>query len=457
MSSAGINFSGLASGIDTKSVIEALLAVERKPLAALQTKRTSYEKQKTLFGDFESKLGKLKTAADALKTAGKFLEFKATPEKEDYFTATASSGATSGSYDIRVLDLAKAKVATSAGQADKGTSTYGSGTLYITVGSTTKQITFDGSETLQDVAARINEVGTSSGAGELVQATVLDTGNGTNRYQLVLTAKTSGLDGAFTLNTTELDTGLKTLFDGFTTSTTASDAHITIDGVDVYRSKNQIDDAIAGVTLNLKAKSPGAVDTKLTITTDTTAVAKKVKDLVDAYNDVVAFVKGQNEQDSKGNAKNPLFGDSTLSTIRGSLRTVVGTTFDTGNPSYSMLAQMGVTSDRDGKLTFDETKFSAAVVKGETAVRSLFSDTTKGIANALSSRIESYTSSVDGIILARKQGFDRLVKNVDDQIAQGERRLGNYELQLKNKFSAMESMLSRLQSQGSALGSIGRR
>src|SRR6185295_2952268 len=100
MSSAAINFSGLASGIDTKSVIEALLAVERRPITALQTKRTGYEQSKSLFGTLETKLTALKTKASALKSAGSFLEFKATPEKEDFYTATASNGATSGSYSI---------------------------------------------------------------------------------------------------------------------------------------------------------------------------------------------------------------------------------------------------------------------------------------------------------------------------------------------------------------------
>lgn len=453
MSSAGINFSGLASGIDTKSVIEALLAVERKPLAALQTKRTGYDKSKALFTDFETKLTKLKTAADSLKTAGKFLEFKATPEKEDYYTATASSGATAGTYGIEVLSLAAAKVATSAGQADKSTTKFDSGTLYVTVGTNVKQIELS-NKSLDEIAAAIND--TTNGAGDLVQATVLDTGNGTNRYQLVLTSKTAGADGAFSLNTSELEPGLRNLFQGFTTTTPASNAHIKIDGVDVYRSTNQIDDAITGVTLNLKAVSPTNTKTKLTITTDTTAVAKKVSDLVDAYNDVVSFVKTQNEQDSKGNAKNPLFGDSTLSTIRSSLRSVMGTTFDTGDQAYSMLAQVGLTSDRDGKLTFDTTKFATAVTKGESAVKKLFTDSGRGIASSLATRIDAYTSSVDGIILARKQGFDRLAKNVDDQIAQGERRLTAYEEQLKAKFSAMETMISRLQSQGGALNSIGR-
>src|SRR5262249_5896399 len=98
--------------------------------------------------------------------------------------------------------------------------------------------------------------------------------------------------------------------------------------------------------------------------------------------------------------------------------------------------------------------FSAGVAKSEKAVRSLFTDSAKGIATRLFDTVDRYTSTVDGILQTRKQGFDRLMKDADDQIAQGELRLTNYEEQLKTKFAAMEEMLSKLQSQGSSLNSI---
>ena len=51
MSSAGISFGGLASGLDTKAIISALVAVEERPIRALETKKTSINKQKSLYGD----------------------------------------------------------------------------------------------------------------------------------------------------------------------------------------------------------------------------------------------------------------------------------------------------------------------------------------------------------------------------------------------------------------------
>lgn len=454
MSSAGINFSGLASGIDTKAVIEALMAVERRPLLALESKKKSFEKQKSLFGDFETKLSKLRTAAKAMKTATSFLDYKAAVDSDTFFTATASSGATTGSYDIKVTQLAQAKVGHSNGRADKATAADYQGDFKLTVNGNDYTVSLASASTLEQVASAIN----SSSAGAVVQATVLDTGSGAAPYQLVLTSKTTGANGAFTIDSTGANTNLTALLAevAANTSTAAQNAIIEVNGIGVTRSTNTITDAIAGVTLNLKSKHTTGT-TKLTLTTDATAVAKKVKDFVDAYNEVVEFVRTQNEQDTKGNAKNPLFGDSTLSTIRSTLRGIAGATFDTGNPAYSMLALVGVSSDKDGKLNFDQTKFEAAVVKDEVAVKKLFTDTANGIALRIHDQADKYLSSVDGLLLTRKQGFDRLVKQVDDQIAQGSRRLESYEKQLKQKFSAMEALVSRLQGQGSALGAVTRR
>ena len=44
MSSAGISFGGLASGLDTKAIISALVAIEERPIRALETKKTGYTK-----------------------------------------------------------------------------------------------------------------------------------------------------------------------------------------------------------------------------------------------------------------------------------------------------------------------------------------------------------------------------------------------------------------------------
>ena len=235
--------------------------------------------------------------------------------------------------------------------------------------------------------------------------------------------------------------------------TAGTDASLTVDGIAVTRSSNSVADAIAGVTLELKAADVNKHVT-VTVSTDSEATAKKASDFVDAYNAVVDFVTKQNALGADGKAQNPLFGDSALRSIRSSLRTIVGSTFATGSSAISMLAQVGITSDRDGKLTLDKTKFAAALASDETAVRTLFTDATSGIATRLQSQIDNYTNAQDGLIKSRRDGYDATIKNTQSRIEQATARLDRYQQQLQDRYARLETLLGKLQSQGNSLSSI---
>lgn len=454
MSSAGISFGGLGSGLDTRAIISALMAVERRPITALESKKASLNSSKNLFGDFKKLLSDLDTKAQSLRTTTDFLEMKAASSDEDVLAARAGSTATPGSYQIKVLALASSQVSVSNGRAAKDDPVFGDGTFFLNVNGTDHPIDIGAgtgyASTLDGIAQAIRDKGLD------VTAEVVDTGQtGASRYQLVMRSTTVGSQGAFSLT---LDSGNAAL-DSLITEVNANqrapgqDAHLLYNGVDVYRSSNSVGDLIPGVTLDLKS-----VDTvnpvTVTITTDAEETSKKIKEFVDAYNKVVDFVKTQNELDADGGAKNPLFGDSTLRSIRSSLRSVVGGSVATGNSAITLLANAGITSDRDGKLTFNQSKFEEKLGEDEQAVASLFSATDVGIAAKLSTQLSSYTSSVDGIIKTRQDGFDRMIKDAQRRIDQGEQRLARFEQNLEQRYANLETQIARLQGQGSALSGI---
>lgn len=457
MSTAGISFGGLASGLDTKAIIAALVAVERRPIAQLEQKKTALNKQKDLFGDLGNLLRKLSDSAVALKRTTDFLAMRAASDDEALLTASASGSATPGSHRVQVVALATAEVRSSNGRADRNATSYGDGTLQIDVGGRTHFISFGAgtgyASTLDGIAQAIN------GADIDVAADVVDTGGtGANRFQLVVRGKTTGSAGDFSI---EVDSSTNSALDALIAEinlpanqrTGAQDAHIRLNGIDVHRSSNSIADAIPGVTIELRAADQNKTVT-LTISTNAEETSKKVKDLVDAYNKVVDFFTTQNERDSEGRAKNPLFGDTTLRSIRSSLRSQIGAVVGTGNMAYQMLAQIGVTSDTQGKLTLNQSKFEEALATDERAVAAIFTDAANGIAGKLETQIKTYTDSVDGLLGTRRQGFDRMIKQTQSRIDQSERRLEQYEKQLTQRYAALEQQLSRLQGQGSSLSGI---
>ncbi len=461
MSSSGINFSGLASGLDTRAIIDALMAVEARPIRGMETRQKALRNAKGLFADLDGLLDKLRDAANGVRRTGSFLDYKVALDNETYVGATIGGNAQAGTWDVKVTELARAKVSASNGKADKDATGYGTGTLLLSVGTRTAQVAIDGNNnTLEGIAGAINSAGLD------VQAQVLDTGaSGSQRYKLVVSSTKTGADNAFTLTFDEGSAALQTLVGEVNTAgsanqvAVASNALFTVNGVQVSRPTNTVSDAINGLTLDLKGIHPssGANDkTRITITADATKTAEKVKAFVNAYNSVLDFVEKQNALGEDGKAKNPLFGDTTLRSVRSSLRNVVGGSVATGNEAYALLSQVGISSDRSGRLTFTQSALETAITTDEDAVERLFTDSQNGIATRMYEQVDVYTHAVDGMFKARSDGYERLIKDFDRRIEVAERRLESVERQLVNKFSAMETLVSRLQGQGSSLSSLNR-
>jgi flagellar hook-associated protein 2 len=454
MSTAGISFGGLASGLDTRAIISALVAVERRPIAQLEAKKTSLNKQKSLFGDLGGLLDKLHAASKALKATTDFLQMKAASDDETLLTATAGGSATPGTHTINVVSLATAQVHSSSGSAAADASFGGPASLQIDIGGNTHILSIN-SPTLQSIADAIN------GEGIGVRADVVDTGNtqngGANRYQLVVRATETGAQNGFTLTYDDGDAAFQGLVADISANvrTAAQDAHIQLSGgIDIYRSTNQITNVIGGVTLDLRGANPGKAVT-VTVSTDAEETSKKLQEFVDAYNGVVDFFQKQNGVDAEGKASSPLFGDSMLRSVRSNLRGVVGGLVSgTGNDSYQLLSQLGITSDREGKLTLNTSKFEEALADDEQAVAAVFTNAAAGIATRIMTQIDVYTDSVDGLIKTRTDSFDRQVRDTQNRIDQSERRLDLYEQQLEAKYANLESLLARLQGQGNSLSSF---
>ena len=324
MSSAGISFGGLGSGLDTQSIIAALMALERRPLAALEQKKSSYGQQKSLFSDLDSLLDKLREAAQKLRTTTDFLSMGATSSDEDILTVSAASNATPGSHQVTVNSLATAQ-ANGAGSIDPDITSHGNGTIWITTAGGVHSVDVGSgsgyTSTLEGIRDAINDQDFE------VTASVVDTGiAGNDRYQLVLRSDVVGSDGAFTIALDSGSAGLQALIDELNTNvlTPAQNASIDINGVTIERSSNSITDVIPGGTLNLASAPTPARSVTITVTTDAEETAESVQEFVDAYNEVVDFVSGQNAVGEDGEARNPLFGDTTLRSIRSTMRSIVG-------------------------------------------------------------------------------------------------------------------------------------
>ena len=437
-----ITFSGLATGINTSALIDQLVQVEGRPITLLQNKQTTLQKNVTLLQSLSGKLSTLKSAATKLSLAASFFVKKAASSNDAVIGVTAGSNANVGSHAITVNNLARASTLASASFNDIDTTTVGTGTLHLTVGVTTTDITVDSSNnTLQGLRDAINNSGTG-----VTASTIVENAGATPTYRLVVSGKNTGTVNAVTIDTSGLTVGSGDVALGITTTQAAQDASLTVDGIAISRSTNTISDVITGVTLDVRDTSASPI--QVTVSNDNEAIKTQLSAFVSAYNDVMSFIATQTKYDSGTKTTGPLIGDSALRSLQRSLQSVISTPV-TGTPS--ILAEIGVATQRDGTVTVDDAKLSAAIQTNLNGVSNLFLAATNGVAKATISFVDSATRVGDGTLSGHISSIQDTITKLSDQIDRKTAALDTFRDNLTRRFTSLETLVSQLQSQGQVL------
>src|SRR6185295_2498342 len=141
-----ITFGGLASGLDTKSIIAALVGVEGQKVTSLQTRQSNYKTQLTAYETFLGKLNSLQSALEKISDPGQFLAFAShlSTGGDAFLSATPTGNAHAGNYDVAISKIAQSTFIRSDGFDDGNAAVGAVGTLTLRVGTTDTDITIDG-------------------------------------------------------------------------------------------------------------------------------------------------------------------------------------------------------------------------------------------------------------------------------------------------------------------------
>lgn len=423
-----ITSAGVGSGIDAESIIAKLVAIERQPITQLETRKKSVNEQISAYGRILSAIESLRTAAGKVDSSYDFQIYKATVADTDYASASATSLAAAGSFNLYVQQLATAHKLKSVAAPDISAG----GTLDITVGSTTTTVSVSSGATLADLRSAIN----AADAG--VTATIV---NGTGGAQLVLTSKETGTANAVTLGGSLAGTL------SFTDIETAQDALVEIDGIAVTSSSNTLEDAVTGVTLTLKkAHASPTESTLVTVAADTDAMTASVESFVKAWNDLNSLFKSLTRYDAANRKASTLTGDQTVRSIEGQLRDTLFSSPGGVSSAFPQLSSLGITLSADGSLALDKSKLGDALTTGlADAVSTLtaFGDSFKTLADGF--------VATSGPLTARTTGLDATLKLLDDRKAALELRVSAIEKRYRAQFTALDALVGSLQTQSSYL------
>ncbi|HKZ13356.1 MAG TPA: flagellar filament capping protein FliD [Solirubrobacterales bacterium] len=423
-----VTISGLGSTLDTESIIEGLMKVERLPQSRLERRQGQVKARETALQGILNKLNEVNSALQSLRSPTLWSDVQKVTSSSTAVTAELAGGAGPGGYQVEVTQLARATQRTYEFTPNAAAST-------ITVGGQT--IELKAGATLADAVAAINsnhETGVSAVA----------VGG-----KLVLSSRTTG--AASTVSAAGAG-----LAEEASKARPGQDTLYSIDGVAGSYATNVIAEAIPGVTLTVSALTSGPTTISVTEPApDTTSIAAKIKTFVSAYNSTVELIQAKVTEETVKEPKTQeeankgvLFGDGALNSLLSGMRTALSESglgalgVSTGAPSTAVTA---TSASVRGLLTFEESKLTALLKENPVAVKEAISGA-NGFVTDLEPLVE-VAAKPGGGLSERISAATKEAAQLRAQMTKLEERLTVREARLHAQFAAMETALAKSKSE----------
>ena len=447
---------GAGSDIDSKSLVESLVQAERAPKETLiNAKIDKAELEISAYGEVLSSLSSLSTAFASLNDASDFDDFTVnvngalaldgSPAYSIQATEDISEGITSIIVDsVATPDrwLSDQGFATASSPVNGGVSFE----MTITTGiapDTSSQVLTISDPTLDNILDEIN-------AADLgLTASLVDTGIGDTPFKLVVTGQL-GEDNAFSIST---DAAVGSGFTATDRVSIAGNSELTVNGVGIERSTNEIDDVITGATLTLSA--PTAATSNISVTRDKSGVESRLRAFVDAYNQSEALFDSLNNPDGTGELDGALSGNSSFRLIRDNLKLLLTSESSTPGSSLSRLNDLGISFDQTGALEIDDDRLQTAltdqfddvvlIFSAGTNDQSKFGDANRGLAGDAIVMIDNLMSST-GTLTSQVSRIESKVEDFRVDLETLDRRMEAVYDRYLSQFTQMEQFIDEMNS-----------
>ncbi|MBW4023945.1 MAG: flagellar filament capping protein FliD [Proteobacteria bacterium] len=428
-----------------KSEIATVQARLQAPITLLQTQQATEKADISAWGTIKGAVSSLSGALSGLSNITALASRSVNSTSSGVATATAANSAAVGVYSVTDVKLAKAQAIYSGVYGSAAKVGSGAGSLVFTQNGKTETVTVaSGSRTVGGIAAAINKI-----AGG-VQASVVNTQGGA---RLVLQSGATGSSQAFTLK------GIGGLSNfaytpsaagSFTSTSSAKNATLKINGVPVSHSSNTVSSAVSGLTINLAASSPSSsTGTTIKVSNSPAALTSAVSSVASTLSAAIASIAAQtryvpassaNAASATSTQVGPLIGNFTATNLQSQLLTAVSGAAASGVTSNTI----GLTVTSTGAVSFDASTFNSAFAGNPGAVQKLVASIYNTLKSTASSTLGS-GNTVGGTIVAQTSSLTSQISSVNKQVAQLS-KFNNEQLQiLVQEYSIAESMATSAQ------------
>ncbi len=463
----------VGSGLDITGIVTALVDAEVAPRNNALTRRESdLRADLSALGSLKSRLADLDGSLAGLNTGSDFDLLSIGSPAEVGVVQTGSP--TVGNYSIEISKLATSQVLASPAFASSAT-VVGTGTLTLEIGqptyssgasgaysgfaadaSKTVSISIDSSNnTLAGIRDAIN-----ASTAEITASLVVDG----NQTRLLFTADNTGAATAMSISVDDDDgddadgSNLSSLaynvtagFSNVSEARASQDASFKLNGLDLTNSSNVISGLVDGLDVTLKKVTTSAET--IVVQKDTAGIEAKVEGFVNSYNSYQTTLTSLMDYTDAAGA---LAGDSTARRIQSSIRAATTGELSLSGNDYTMLSQVGISSDQYGKLSLDSSKFQAALNANADHVKRFFAGATvtanlsdntdsTGLADGIRNILDTYINTSDGLLESREDRIDEALSDIADDRADILIRMTALEERYTKQFTAMDTLISQLQ------------
>ena len=359
---------GINSNLDTQDIINKMVSLEARSMDLVEAKKQIEQQKLASFQALKNRLQTFKSVVTTLNTESRFIVNKSvfsnnsSSDNNKVVDITTTSSATSGTYSLVVDNLATETKIISNGFANT-TSELENGRVKVTSGSASATVTINSTNnSLDGLRLAINNLGLD------VKASFLNDGDDTVPVRLLISGNLTGATGAVTMSYSK-DSIYPVDEISFTTTQEAKNASFSIDGVSISKSSNTVSDVISGAALKLQSAGSGTIS----LSTDTDAIATKVSDFVDEYNEISLFLNEQLSLDTDTEETGVLFGNFAVQNLQQILRSSISSKVTGITGDYTYLSQIGISTKSDGTLILDTDVLSEALIDDIQNVSQLFS------------------------------------------------------------------------------------
>jgi flagellar hook-associated protein 2 len=473
---AAISSAGIGSGLDVKSIISQLMAIEQQPKDKLAADATKIQTQISEVGKVTSALSTLRDVSYKLSSSSFWNQTTATSSSSN-ITVTSDTTALAGQYSVAVQQLAGSQAVMGGTTFASSTALVGSGTMTIQMGTwgtgqtsftasstspSSASITVAATDTVETLRDKINAAGIG------VSASILSDSTGA---RLVMRSSSTGAANAFRVTTSGASGGVANMgydpssgINSATRTQTASNATATIDGVSVSSASNTFTNVMSGVSFTANALTSSTNTTTntvfgvpttsstvtsspvtLTVATDTASIKTKLQEFATAYTALNSLVATDTKYDATTKKAGPLQGDSSIVGIQTRMRKLLAAT-STASTTYARLSDAGLELQRDGSLTLNSTKVDSAL-SNFSQMKALFVDNPTTSASAEGFGKQFYDSiysmtTLGGSVNARSTALsDKLARNQKSQDAMTA-RLAQTQKALEAQYGALDSRMA---------------